>query len=728
MSIDEEPTTPDSGSQQHPRHDQPTGRAAIANQTPQQQEENTNQSQPSTFQQPATSFSFQRISRESSMEPDDALKPQDDRETSTPATSADQVESIQASQPARRLSVQDRVKLFENKQKESSGSGGRPAVGKSVELRRLSSDVSSAPAAVEKAVLRRWSGASDMSIDLSCEKKDTESPLCTPSSSSVSQLKFEERKDTANSIKPESRNFSKRTDDKGFKDQGESRLPYGEDEVAGPKQLTVSSGKQEDASEGEKSSSSSGTVETDVWRDQVHGKAQPRTFLNRTGINSAKDQVNSGAQIGSLSDGKSQPKSKAFDPREEQAIGQVAFEAQVAGQRDKGAPQSQFGMTANKVRGIKSAVNLHQPGQDEFSYQSEDTRLGDQLSELTHFKAPQKPLRDSAPPGGASGSRIREAFAAQYKGTEGNSSFSQPMSRSFLETEGIQKKELAFGEKLSGSSALKFEDSGPQRVKFDRQATASEQLNKGQGRRKDSTPVYENNKTIIPGKLVNENLEDFASFSTPPADHVQRVRQSKANQERNDELKMKANELEKLFAEHKLRVPGDQSNSTRRSRPIDRQGEPSESQSSKKTPAADSASCYVVDDRQLTEPAGSSKTASRFTEFPPLKMVDTQNYSDALNTNFSELSFSEGYRGKFYERYMQKRDAKLREDWSSRGAEKEAKLKFLQDSLDQSRAEMKAKFSGSTGRQDSVSNSQRRAERLRSFNARSIMRREQVLF
>ena len=85
----------------------------------------------------------------------------------------------QTKQLTRRLSVQERINLFENKQKENSG--GKTAVVKSTELKRLSSDLSSS--------VRRWSGASDMSIDLGNDRKDGtgDSPLCTPPASSVSK-------------------------------------------------------------------------------------------------------------------------------------------------------------------------------------------------------------------------------------------------------------------------------------------------------------------------------------------------------------------------------------------------------------------------------------------------------------------------------------------------------------------------------------------------------------
>jgi hypothetical protein len=58
--------------------------------------------------------------------------------------------------------------------------------------------------------------------------------------------------------------------------------------------------------------------------------------------------------------------------------------------------------------------------------------------------------------------------------------------------------------------------------------------------------------------------------------------------------------------------------------------------------------------------------------------------------------------------------------------EKEAKLKAMQESLERSRAEMKAKFSCSADRQNSLSDPHRCAEKLRSFNFNSSTKREQV--
>lgn len=89
--------------------------------------------------------------------------------------SLDESSTIKTSHHTRRLSVQDRINLFESKQKENSNSvGNKPAVvAKSTELKRLSSDVSSSASPVfsEKFVLRRWSNVSDMSIDMTLDNK-----------------------------------------------------------------------------------------------------------------------------------------------------------------------------------------------------------------------------------------------------------------------------------------------------------------------------------------------------------------------------------------------------------------------------------------------------------------------------------------------------------------------------------------------------------------------------
>ncbi|XP_010428120.1 PREDICTED: uncharacterized protein LOC104712842 [Camelina sativa] len=202
-------------------------------------------------------------------------------------------------------------------------------------------------------------------------------------------------------------------------------------------------------------------------------------------------------------------------------------------------------------------------------------------------------------------------------------------------------------------------------------------------------------------------------FPTASVDQIQRTRQSKDNPGANDELKMKANELEKLFAEHKLRVPGDQSSSSRR-------GKPSETQVAQPEPSHHSIGAA---DQRLSHSIGGSGDLSKL--MTPL-VGDKDKGGDALRRNFSDVSLTDDSKGKFYEKYMKKRDAKLREEWSLKKGEKETKLKSMQEALEQSRTEMKAKLSASSSeRQDSLSSTRQRAEKFRSFNSRSSMKKYQ---
>ncbi|KAF7123606.1 hypothetical protein RHSIM_Rhsim12G0211900 [Rhododendron simsii] len=175
--------------------------------------------------------------------------------------------------------------------------------------------------------------------------------------------------------------------------------------------------------------------------------------------------------------------------------------------------------------------------------------------------------------------------------------------------------------------------------------------------------------------MVSEGQEDFGgSAPTVSKWQVLGERQVKANQE----LKKKANELEKLFAEHKLRV----------------------SQSHDKNAA--------------TEPLTISTNTSKLSVTPQVKVLDNQDHGDATVQKFSEFGLSDCCRGNLYESYKQKRDAKLREEWGSKKEEKEAKMKAMQDSFERSAAEMKAKLS-----------SKRYEERSKSFNIRSTMATEE---
>ncbi|XP_042052346.1 uncharacterized protein LOC121797725 [Salvia splendens] len=512
--------------------------------------------EPTTHQKPRHTFSIESsVERDVGNNPDKATgENEKNDETSAP----DQTGSIQASQAGRRLSVQDRINMFENKQKENSG--GKPPVVKPVELRRLSSDVSMMGAAAEKGVLRRWSGVGDMSIDLSAEKKDSESPLCTPSMKLSSQ----------------------------------------EDKV----------------------------LDSNNDTEKVSSMIKPESSV----IYWQKNQDTSPAQI--------------------RPTGSET--------RDKSAAQSSLTSTWKTM---------------EESWASE----------------------------GVSGSRLQEAFDAQHKEIEDDTSSAQQELRSSGETEVVENTES-------------IEDSGPRRMKFNRKVSGAD-LSK-----KTIVLPDGSSRTLFSGKIAKEAQEGFDSFATPP-EQLQRGKQTKGNQDRNDELQMKADELEKLFAEHKLRVPADVSNSSRKGKLDDAKHFPASSFQYSK-PIQDIPPQFS-DSYNPNEPTGNLKNKTKLNASSSMKIVDSQNKGDALKKSFSELSVSEGSRGKLYQRYVQKRDEKLKEDWSSNRTQKEARLKSMQDSLERNKSEMKAKLSRSADRQSSVSSARHRAERLRSYNSRSMLNNEQ---
>ncbi|KAG8388438.1 hypothetical protein BUALT_Bualt02G0125900 [Buddleja alternifolia] len=619
----------------------------------------------STSQQPnppPITFPVRTFSRESSVEKDDGNKTsgglqENDRkdESSTP----DQTGPIQGSRHVRRLSVQDRINLFENKQKENSG--GKPVVVKSVELRRMPSDISSSGAAAEKAVLRRWSGASDMSIDLSAERKDTETPLETSASAAVSQdtkvlILNDNIAKSSSFVKPEIKV------NPSLDRISDSRL-----------------NNSEQFSESSKSNSNLGSDETDGLKDQVCGKSQSRSFISR-----ADNKESSDEKLKSSNRGKSE--------------GLIQF-------GDQG-----------KLKGSQSGEELSQSEFEILSRKEDSESRGDFVKQI-HPNATRKTVLESGLPEIGAGSRIREAFASRYKGIKGDSSSAQQEVISVGETEVAAKKASLMSEKVSNISVSSAEDSGPQRLKFNRQGLAAELSKKARAQR-DKSNFNENNSRIrFSDKVVIEAQESLDSFSTPPPEQAQRVRQSKGNQELNDDLKIKANELEKLFAEHKSRAPADQSNSARKGRSGDKRRDLACSLHYTK-PVLDIAP-QLSDSYQSTEPTEKFDAASI------MKTIDSQYHGDAIKHKFSDLSVSEGSRGNSFDKYMQKRDAKLREEWNSNRAEKETRLKSMQDSLERNRSQMKAKVSGSADRQDSVSSAHRRAERLRSYNRSSITKREQ---
>ncbi|CAN0877749.1 COP1-interacting protein 7 [Linum grandiflorum] len=501
----------------------------------------------------------------------------------------------QPSQPSRRLSVQDRINMFETKQKENSG--GKPiVVGKSTELRRLPSDVSSA----EKAVLRRWSGASDMSIDLGNDKKDmnnTDSPSCTPSSSSASQAKgtaFPVSSDNSNNVKnihdPSNSPEANSRAVSGLQDQDELHTPGVEGK--GP------------------------NMQTHIG--DISGRVPNREFGNRV------------EQIGVRTHGRS-----------------------LSGQFESGS--------------------------------------GGDTKNLLH------------------------------KESGSDQSSSQPQWRSFnSESEQGRKNVIS----ISGRDSTKAENVEVAKIQKPG-FSGAEPMNKLQDRKDERAIPYRSNKQVPYSKRTLDSQDGHLTAAQPSSvEQFQRVSQSKGNQELNDELRMKANELEMLFAEHKLRAPGDQSSSSRRNKPVEIQVEEAAASSSQKKPAAVDTSTVRSEIKKAELETSEDSGTLEFSTPPPTKMVDEHDHESSLRRTVSELGYSDDSRGKFYETYMLKRDAKLRKEWGTKRAEKEAKLKAMQDSIDRSRAEMKAKLSAPADRQDS--GARRRTEKLRSSTVHSSLKKQQL--
>ncbi|KAG6780583.1 hypothetical protein POTOM_013449 [Populus tomentosa] len=639
------------------------------------------QSKPTTCQQPDSSVATQQQTFQNEKKEEEKKKEEAENESST----------SQPSQPSRRLSVQDRINLFENKQKESSG--GKPvAVGKSAELRRLSSDVSSA-SAIEKAVLKRWSGASDMSIDLGNDKKDDgniDSPLCTPSSSFVSGTKsnafpvssdddkdqkgFNDTASEANLVKLETRSVSR------LKDQGELQT-HGGGLVGKDEEVNLKGN----------------------LKDQVVSLAQLRPSAGRGEETGVGDQVFREHKLTGTSD------------REEKTGG---VEAQLSFQeKSRGFPNTVKTVAEKNQASLQTQIG-------NFAGRVGDVKFGNRIDDIE--------VRD--PLLSQSRSRISQAhtlsLSGQFEGGFGVKGQELPtkVTDFYLSASQTQWK-LFKGEvdhaRKENTEQIKEEDLEVSRMKVHKQpSSGTEQFKKLQGRRDESGYIHGINELSFPGNKFSKSQESIITLQVPSAGQAQRVRQSKGNQELNDELKMKANELEKLFAEHKLRVPSDQSSSVRRSKPAEVQAEQAESSQDRKPVAVEIPPVEFQEKKRLLEPAGSSSDLGKFST-PPRKIVDHQDHGSSPRQSFSELSFSDNSRGKCYERYMQKRDAKLREESGTKRVEKEAKLKAMQESLEQSRAEMKARFSSSMDRQNSLSSIRRRAEKLRSFNFHSIVKREQ---
>ncbi|XP_010033675.2 uncharacterized protein LOC104422911 [Eucalyptus grandis] len=197
----------------------------------------------------------------------------------------------------------------------------------------------------------------------------------------------------------------------------------------------------------------------------------------------------------------------------------------------------------------------------------------------------------------------------------------------------------------------------------------------------------------------------FPGGQAPESPVPRLTRRSRGNQEFIEELRSQADELERLFAEQKLRTPDDQFSSRRRSTELDGRAIPTR----------------VHEKQIVTESMRSSSGGTKFGTSPSVKMVgDREDNADAYRQDVSV-----NLRGKFYDEYMRRRDVRRRQEGGCSRVAKEAKLKDMQADLEMNISELKAKFSGSAEGPDSNSSARSRIETLRSFNTRSSTRMDE---
>lgn len=528
---------------------------------------------------------------------------------------------------SRRLSVKDRISMFESQKKDqtpSSGNSNSAGTGRAVpgkgEHRRAPSGAS-----MEKLV-RRWSSVSDMSIDLSNndsgslnDKKDNGTPAVTSTSTD-----FEA-------------NCKVRADDDstGLKDSVTSEFwPCQKDSLpidstttdscpsSAPHKESIHRGEEDMAINSSIESESSFVKEPGV----IHGNTR---ISNHSASNvSTRNCLKSSAKpvdevLLKDKDVLTSPMSEEHVRMIDKEITAVRHEVPVASEQ---IPQ-------NDIRGPR----LHTK---DIHSEAEVTRRKDRPSrafEKTAGSVNPKP-------------KVSSNSRANNRGSSG-------------------RDEVA-------STETEFRDVSLQRNRLPRKA-------EDVGRK-----VAAGSDSDCSGRQAT-NLSRQSSITDQELNFQTKVmRPGRGNQDRHGELQMKANELEKLYAEHKL-------TSSRRVKPTDMQVDSPPMVSKVKPTTVLPETIYT---KQVVK---ESIATNDFDANELLKMVNNQGYNITTPQKIGILSLEES-RGKFYEQYMQKRNAKLKEDWKLQRQEKEAMLKAMHESLERSKAEMLAKFSRSADVTDSA--------------------------
>lgn len=557
-------------------------------------------------------------------------KENSDSDTESNGGDKHEPEPVQKAQPSRRLSVQDRINLFESKQKEQqrdSGDGVKK-IGK-VENKKISSESGNSSVITEKAVLRRWSGASDMSVEL------------PPSG----QAKNENSKEVPSSC---------------AKNSSEVYVTASENSVQ--------------------------TSPTERDQGQIEGSTPQSEFRPLSNSRSmVEERRDAGSRFSSPPKvrGHQRAWSTASDYSESFSNHQVTkpsnnlcSEEQVSNVIKQSVPPTQIKLQSSMNSSHDTAVR----SPDRFRRNESSKTAGQVLDAMYYSSNPKRTVASIQGPDIVDGSVDTKRTGVTRQGLD-------------VADGSSNGRRFGIGRELSDivTSSMNMKRSGEEEL-------------------------------------------------------MPKVKQSKGNQELNEELREKANQLEAIFAAHKLRSQAAMGSS-----------DETVISGKKESSLVVKSEAQITKEKMYTAPKELKSENVNFTSGEPERFfsVPVQNVErESLGSSWSNgVDFdmhalinmaghshfnssdrklglnddrtSDEVRGKFYEIYTEKRDAKLREESITKRAQKEAKLKAMQEALERSKAEMAARTARSLEKQDPILQARFRAEKLRSFNVRVTENRQQ---
>ncbi|KAG0492474.1 hypothetical protein HPP92_005872 [Vanilla planifolia] len=636
----------------------------------------------------------------------------DKLEDSDPSAASSVEPALQPGGGSRRLSVQDRINLFESKRKEqtisannSFGSSNGTVVSRMVgargEHRRNASDMS-----VERSVLRRWSGTSDMSLDLSSNSSNDHKDSCNTAGTPTSSV---------DPLTSSSRNTQKK-DNGSTEESSSSSLMSSKSSLPAISSSYSSTDKDRTFPNGNARN-----------KDAVDGEANTSTSVGLLGLTMEEQTCTSTHMSGSLDCSShvslvnqvlSQDQMKDFCNSGE-AAGLIEPKVSQTNFRlipDKLVKNQVVSQTSSSVAPDVSALNeLDQSrilGQPAELIDSNDIAAQTQVTSFTKLKPfTNKKTFTGAKSNYTSNTEI-QAKASVAKVDDMSAKVdtvcSQTNDRAFYGNQKESARETHAASLMPSkiSSAVSGQGSAFQELKFPVKVCGNDQTKKFRDERvttETSKASIHRSRNFKPSLEVASSVdnESHASWS------------NKSNHEVNGVLQMKADELEKLFAEHMLRIDGDQIATTRRSKILDGHTAKSMEKTNQQSPTRQTP------EQSLPKYNSSKEDESDFNSLSGV--VENFDVCYASMHMSGDRTPSDDSRGRLYGKYMQKREAKLREEYGPKRAQNEAKMKAMHDSLELSQAEMKAKSSGS-GSGRNFTNHRVWAEKIRSFNDRLALK------